>query len=907
MTPSPPTRRARLLLLLLFPLALLALFLFGKPRSPQAAPSAPTATPTSAARARAPTLDRRARQRASVEGQVTDPELVPIARATVCGSARSKEHTDIDKREPVCAETDREGRYRLTGLVPARWTVTASAPGRLPVAYRSPGADGEWFLELDVGEARAGVDLILPGGGVELKGHVKDISGGGVHGAQIMVHSFADHREDETGAFARSDADGAFSVWVHPGNVSAYAFAEGYTEGSADGTAPGVELEILLTPESVLVGRVVDAASHEPVSGARVSAEARWRADYADALSDAEGRFKIRRLEPGRYKPSATTKGRFGEAKESVLLGLGQTSSEVIIEVHPASSVAGRVVNADTLLPCTEGDVLLRDVARQERHVADLEKDGAARFLALLPGTYEVRVDCTDKVSEEHYPPLTISEAAEPEEEPVWTVHDGARIRGRAVDHEDKPVHAQISARMKVSDPRGPRAWGNGATRADGTFTVEGLVPGTYVVEADAYGLPSPEPATVELIAGQTPEVKFVFDRGGDIAGTVVDEDRQPVAGVEVEPHGPKYHWGSETHSSADGSFTIKGLAPGEYRVTARRGSTRLRAPGEGENDRPGVLVTVSAGKVAHVKLVIERHAGEIQGRVLDETGAPATDAFIDAERESEDPDEAEGSARRSIHSSWNQSPVLTDLEGKFTLRGLARGRYTLRAYRHSGGEALMEHVRLGANVALTIRKTAAISGTVTARGAPLDRFTVEIADKEAGVSRSESFFRTGGAWKLDDLPAGKYEIFADAPEGMATGKAVLADGRSAEGIALSLAPYATVHGQVVARDDGAPVPGIRVYVRSTKEGFSFSPAASYEDVITDASGHFEVKRVVVGPIGLFLMPTDRDESAFSFTSTAAEATEGDTDIGQQRISRKGAKEPDGDTDGGGEGESEDE
>jgi hypothetical protein len=83
---------------------------------------------------------------------------------------------------------------------------------------------------------------------------------------------------------------------------------------------------------------VVESGSGAAVPGARVTAddESRPMSGGSSALTDAEGRFRIERLEPGRYKPVARTTDRYGQTRESVVLGLGQRSAEVLIELHPA-------------------------------------------------------------------------------------------------------------------------------------------------------------------------------------------------------------------------------------------------------------------------------------------------------------------------------------------------------------------------------------------------------------------------------------------------------------------------------------------------------------------------------------------------------------------------------------------
>src|SRR4029079_8756461 len=98
------------------------------------------------------------------------------------------------------------------------------------------------------------------------------------------------------------------------------------------------------------------------------------------------------------------------------------------------------------------------------------------------------------------------------------------------------------------------------------------------------------------------------------------------------------------------------------------------------------------------------------------------------------------GSAMRQVRwSGWSRSPALTDTEGKFTLSGLSRGKYTVHAFRKGGGETFAEHVQPGENVTITFRPTGSLSGTVTlARGGTPEQITLRIADKKSGLSRSE-------------------------------------------------------------------------------------------------------------------------------------------------------------------------
>ena len=87
--------------------------------------------------------------------------------------------------------------------------------------------------------------------------------------------------------------------------------------------------------------------------------------------------------------------------------------------------------------------------------------------------------------------------------------------------------------------------------------------------------------------------------------------------------------------------------------------------------------------------------------------------------------------ARRSTRWGWWRKPVLTDTDGKFELKELSKGTYTVRVYRRGGGESFAEGVALGSNITVTIKATGSIAGTVRVSGgsAP-DEMRISITDR---------------------------------------------------------------------------------------------------------------------------------------------------------------------------------
>src|SRR6185436_14994143 len=104
---------------------------------------------------------------------------------------------------------------------------------------------------------------------------------------------------NRTGAGVETDEQGRFSLWVDPGGVEVEASADGYAPGREWGHAPG-RFEILLTPESSLAGTVVDAATNQPVAGARVTLDSGPFEDGVPGsdITDADGKFRVEPLTP---------------------------------------------------------------------------------------------------------------------------------------------------------------------------------------------------------------------------------------------------------------------------------------------------------------------------------------------------------------------------------------------------------------------------------------------------------------------------------------------------------------------------------------------------------------------------------------------------------------------------------
>ncbi|MCY1057149.1 carboxypeptidase regulatory-like domain-containing protein [Nannocystis sp. SCPEA4] len=802
------------------------------------------------------TIELRLGALASIAGTIVDPKGKPVAGAQVCASTMSERLTQDERRRPHCVTSERDGHYRIAGLFGVRHEVIAGAPTFKPTRYeRGEGAGRREWIDLRPAMEALGIDIVLEAGGVEVRGVVKDLSGGAIEGALVQ-----DWRQFST----LTGPEGEFSMWVQPGEIGLQAVAEGYAMGSDVGVAPGHVYELLLTPEAVLVGKVVRAGSGEPLEGVRVLGNG---PGGGSTMTDAQGQFRIERLVPGPYKPRAESDEVYGLAEEQVMLGLGETSEPVVIAAHPAFFVEGRVVSEGGG-SCDSGRVMLHDAAGGRWAQAQLEMDGVTRFRGIRSGEYTVRVDCHGHVPEDTYEKVKITDRSV--SGLAWKVSRGQAIRGVVVDARGKPVamvRVAASPQQNANDPRVQKTSGGGQTEASGGFEVTGLLPGRYLLEVQAWEPPRatpPKPLEVTLSKRQDLDgVRIELPATGEVRGSVRDAQGRPVRGASVALSGGASRHGSSV--SDDGTFRIEYVGVGEYRVRAHRGFEDLRAPGTSDDDVQGEKIEVRSDAVTTVNLVVASASGKITGVVRDEHGGPVADAFVEAARETE----REGAAgnRGSLETRWSvgKKPNLTDADGRFSLSDLSEGKHTLRAHRRGGGEAIVEHVALGSEVTLTIAAAGRVTGTVALRGgAAPEEFSVRMFDETSGYRRQDQFYRTGGAWSFAEVPAGTFKLQVSTGAGTAETTVTVATGEELAGVRIELTPKVTVRGTVVDLE-GKPVPGMTVQV--TGSGATAS-AQDGKANVTDESGRFQIHNAPAGPVRVIVIPSGRGD--YDFTTASA-------------------------------------
>lgn len=188
----------------------------------------------------------------------------------------------------------------------------------------------------------------------------------------------------------------------------------------------------------------------------------------------------------------------------------------------------------------------------------------------------------------------------------------------------------------------------------------------------------------------------------------------------------------------------------------------------------------------------------------------------------------------------------MTGTDGSFTVPELPLATYSVRAFRTGGGDAVAEHVTLGTSIRLQLRPTGSITGVVRSWGSTLDELSIHVRDASVHYYRSERFFRTNGAFTIDNLPAGHFTVAAGAEGKEVQLELGLAEGEQKRGVELVLVPLVSVTGRVVDHLTKQPVAGVYVWVNRPGASTPFS-LFDHSTNKSDANGRFTIKGVPLG------------------------------------------------------------
>jgi hypothetical protein len=493
-------------------------------------------------------------------------------------------------------------------------------------------------------------------------------------------------------------------------------------------------------------GVVIRLGTSTPVARARVSIA------NSQIVTDENGRFAFRNLQPGRYRlfasHNAYVPAQYGQRSPSgggtdVSVGPGQAVKDIVISLTPRGVISGRIYdrNGDAV---TNATVQAFKYAYQDGRRILVSVDSARsndlgeyRLFWLAPGPYiisaapqesacadapcsvlietrnavsgpapvtggTVRLDgrvavrpnnAVETALPVYFPGTTDASAASPIDLPPGVNFTGVdlmitevravRVLGRVVNGlTGQPVAGGVSATLVPR--RGTVATGSSqraVVSATGVFEFRHMAPGSYDVVATASSAAGrlAAAAPIDISSRDIDNMTLVLQPQLSITGKMSIENMQPdspnlnLSGVRVElrrePFTPELLVVLPT-VAADGSFTVAGVTPGDYRLRIETRGFK----GYIKSARYGAIDALNPPFAIHgpgqFDIVIGLNAGALDVVVLDETQKPFPDGTVvlipdPPRRQRFDLYYAEGS----------------DASGRIRFEGLAPGDYRIFAW----------------------------------------------------------------------------------------------------------------------------------------------------------------------------------------------------------------------------------
>jgi Carboxypeptidase regulatory-like domain len=477
---------------------------------------------------------------------------------------------------------------------------------------------------------------------------------------------------------------------------------------------------------SSISGTVVKEPGSEPLKKVLVQIIAETQGESYTASTDSDGHFRVENVAPNRYRIFVErtgftgVNGRGAQSDINVLtVQAGQGVEDLLFRMLPTAVISGRVSDEDGdpisgvrvfaqrkkpgkaaregagmaatndlgeyriagLFPGQYWIVAMpppdfRDYERQEQPARTADRDDTRYITTYYPGTYDAlqATSVSAKAGDEIPVNLTLV--------PARTYRVRGTVTGLSAGQ--KPAVEMFSRggdtiRANASEI-GP----------DGQFEIRGVAPGSYVLKmaTSAEWQSSTAHQDVNVVAADVEGIRLVPQPSFTLSGhlriegsAAVDVTQYAVnlRAAEV-PDDPGFFMSSDffgSNATVDrlGNFTWKDINPGAYIVQVVGGGSQSFFPKSATIGGRDVSTGFTVSGPATLEVSVSTKGGTIEGAVTEkekdgDTDHPVTNATVVAVPEEK---------YRKISDRFGSGS--TDQHGRFVIRGLAPGSYTLYAW----------------------------------------------------------------------------------------------------------------------------------------------------------------------------------------------------------------------------------
>ncbi len=340
-----------------------------------------------------------------------------------------------------------------------------------------------------------------------------------------------------------------------------------------------------------------------------------------------------------------------------------------------------------------------------------------------------------------------------------------APIGGTVVDPAGKGIAGARVIAMMFQNDKSSR--GETLTSDKGEFQVEGLAPGSYVLQVDAKGFRTQR---ANRVSTGDLAVKVEMVQKAAISGKVVDGSQALTAftiqalrtSANPTPGAQQIYENTDVLESftglTDGRFELRGFDPGTY---------ALRVSAAGFAPTISDTFTVIADQTTPPLTIRLQKGGKIEGRVVDAAGAPVAGARVATHDTNFSNSQADRIFQDLLAPTVTEKNTSSNVEGYFTLDQLAAGAYLIEVSHPRYTTEMVTNLNLGEGQSLKAGNIAlsaggSVSGTVRdASGQPVVRGIVQLINATTPNFSYDTRTDAQGRYDLQHIKPGNYRLTA--------------------------------------------------------------------------------------------------------------------------------------------------
>ena len=318
---------------------------------------------------------------------------------------------------------------------------------------------------------------------------------------------------------------------------------------------------VALGPGGNISGQVVQKGSGQPIADMPVDL-LEPDGSSISTTADSNGSYEFSGLGAGTYTVYLPLGG--AETSQSVTVAqVDGTTLTANLELAYSATLGGTLVDGSGT-PIADGTVELY-LSGQPIASATTDATGSYQFEIVTPGTFDLLA-----TSPEATFPLASAIEVAPGSAVTQNFQAGTGTLAVTLSDGSQPVSGDTVGLEALVD--GSETILAQATVGDsGTASFADLAAGAYTVVVSGTDGDAGQ-ATVTIAAGASAQVAISLSPQAAVSGTITDSSGNPIAGADVVlqstgdlEQGPGY----VAYTAADGTYSLQGVAPGTYDVTA--------------------------------------------------------------------------------------------------------------------------------------------------------------------------------------------------------------------------------------------------------------------------------------------------------------------------------------------------